>query len=91
MEEIRDDGTTLDVAEEVGVATSSAALRAVARLVDAAVACRAPRVATHLMPDDRQGWAASYALANCYRDGQEGVGPHSGGPPPSQRQAKQVS
>ena len=82
VEEIRDDGATLDVAGEVGEATPSAALRAVARLVDAAVATRTARVSSQLMPDDRQGWTASYALANCYKDGQESVGPHSGGPPP---------
>ena len=85
-----DEGGTLDVAEEVGAATPSATLQVVARLVDAAVASRAARLATQLMPDDRQGWAASYALANCYRDGQEGVGPHSGGLPPSHLQAKPV-
>jgi hypothetical protein len=26
---------------------------------------------------DRQGWQPSYAVANCYRNGSEGLGPHS--------------
>lgn len=38
-----------------------------------------PRVEPDLAPRDRGGaWAASYALANFYRDGDEAVGAHSG-------------
>jgi hypothetical protein len=56
-----------------------AALQAAARVIDEAVRRLQPRVEPDLAPRDAGGaWAASYALANFYRDGEETVGAHSG-------------
>lgn len=68
----------LDVSEDVTTAPAPESLREAARVVNQAVTVASRRVEAQLMPEDRFGWESSYALANCYRDGSEGVGPHSG-------------
>lgn len=71
---------TLDISEDVEAAAPSNELQAAGRIINRAVSSAAVRLLDQLLPDDRQDWACSYALANCYKDGQEGVGPHSGKP-----------
>lgn len=58
------------------------ALREAAHVIDGVVQRLAERMERDLASRDRNcngGWAASYALANHYADGQEAVGAHAGG------------
>ncbi len=61
------------------------ALREAAHVINVVVRRLAERLDKDLAPRDRPcngGWAASYALANHYADGQEAVGAHAGGNSP---------
>lgn len=70
-----------DVSALVDRRDAPGALREAARLVNNAVRRLSARVEPDLAPRDRAasgGWAASYALANHYANGQEAVGAHAG-------------
>ncbi|BDA47843.1 probable DNA oxidative demethylase ALKBH2 [Coccomyxa sp. Obi] len=69
-----------DVSAMVDRRNAPGALREAAHLIDRVVRRLAERAERDLAPRDRNcngGWAASYALANHYADGQEAVGAHA--------------
>lgn len=70
-----------DVSALVDRRNAPGALREAAHVIDGVVRRLAERLERDLAPRDRDcngGWAASYALANHYADGQEAVGAHAG-------------
>ncbi|KAK9829720.1 hypothetical protein WJX72_007524 [[Myrmecia] bisecta] len=74
---LHDSDAPLDVSKEVDMHAAPGVLLEASQRVSQLVQQLAQRIADRLMPEDRDGWQASYALANLYKDGYENVGLHA--------------
>ena len=79
LQEHSNAGNALDVSNDVKRAPAPDCLLQAAQLVNAAVTRLKGRLTSQLAPEDEhEDWSSTYALTNLYKDGQQGVGAHSG-------------